>query len=323
MRNWRFLGVSASLAAAVALGVVALAPTVRGQTVWMSDEKPDGRDRTVRTIEVLTGRGSEIGASVRDVDAADVSREKLARPSGAVVDEVRSESPAEKAGLKNGDVVTEFDGERVRSARQFARLVEETPPGRSVPATVIRGGKSVALTIAPDRSSGLAIAGRRNGNDEGAVVREFRRERRDDGPATREFRNFPAPGFRFEMPMAPELDDLPGFSTRPDRARLGVGVQPLTKELAQYFGAQGGVLVNEVAEDSPAAKAGVKVGDVITSVNGKSVEDAGDLRRELWRDDDEKADVALGIVRDRKPSSLTVTIDRGENREKAPGRRRV
>jgi serine protease Do len=303
MQNWRFIGVGA-------VGVTTLAPPVRGQTVRVRDGQDDGRDRRVRTIEILTGRGSEIGVSVRDVDAADVSREKLASASGAVVDEVRSDSPAEKAGLKAGDVVTEFDGERVRSARQFARLVEETPAGRSVPATVMRGGKSVQLSVAPDRSSGLAVSGRRD-RDEG-------------GPMVREFHGMQVPGFRFEMPDMRDLEDLPGLAVRPDRARLGVGVQSLTRQLADYFGAPGGVLVNEVTPDSPAAKAGVKAGDVITSVNGTSVEDAGDLRRELWREDEKDArDVSLGIVRDRKPTSLTVTIERGETQERTPARRRV
>src|SRR6185503_15899102 len=62
-------------------------------------------------------------------------------------------------GLKRADVVVEFDGERVRSTRQFSRLVAETPPGRSVTATIMRDGEKKELRITPSegRSSGLLI----------------------------------------------------------------------------------------------------------------------------------------------------------------------
>ena len=67
----------------------------------------------------LVGPGSSIGVTVRDAD------------SGVVVQEVRADSPASRAGVKEGDVVTEFDGERARSAAQFTRLVRETAPGQN------------------------------------------------------------------------------------------------------------------------------------------------------------------------------------------------
>ncbi len=68
------------------------------------------------------------------------------------------------------------------------------------------------------------------------------------------------------------------------RGRLGVTVQSLTPELEEYFGAKnGGALVSSVTKESAAAKAGVKAGDVITSINGKRVEDSDDLVRELER----------------------------------------
>ena len=74
---------------------------------------------------VLDGRGSQLGVMVSDVDAK--------APTGGVkIDEVNEDSPAEKAGIKAGDIVVEYDGERVRSARQFTRLVQETPEGRTV-----------------------------------------------------------------------------------------------------------------------------------------------------------------------------------------------
>ena len=67
--------------------------------------------------------------------------------------------------------------------------------------------------------------------------------------------------------------------------RLGVTVQSLTPDLAEYFGVKDGVLVTAVTKDSAASKAGIKAGDVITRVDGKPVDDAGELRRQLRTDD--------------------------------------
>ena len=94
---------------------------------------------------------------------------------------------------------------------------------------------------------------------------------------------------------------------RSSRARLGVSVQELSPELADYFGAKtGGALVSSVTKGSAAEKAGLKAGDVITSVNGDRVNGGRDLIREL---EDATGDVTLGVVRDKKE----ITVD-GEGR---------
>ena len=89
--------------------------------------------------------------------------------------------------------------------------------------------------------------------------------------------------------------------------RIGVSTTQLTKQLAEFFGvADGkGVLVTSVGNDSPAAKAGIKAGDVITAVDGEKIEDAGDLTRALGKKNE--GDVTLTIVRDKHQRSITVT----------------
>jgi serine protease Do len=66
-----------------------------------------------------------------------------------VIEQVRGDSPASRAGLLNGDVVTAFDGQRVVSANQFSRLVEETPPGWTVKIRIVRDGKAREIPITP------------------------------------------------------------------------------------------------------------------------------------------------------------------------------
>ena len=139
--------------------------------------------------------------------------------------------------------------------------------------------------------------------------------------------DFDVPSFKMVMPDLPEIarEWTPGENfdvqvwARP--GRLGVSVQGLTPELAEYFGVKDGVLVTSVTKESAAAKAGVKAGDVITSVDGKAVEDAGGLRRQLRTDEESPTEVTLGITRDRKPMSMKVPLEGRQKPEmKKPGR---
>ena len=95
----------------------------------------------------LTAPGASIGALV--IDSA---RTDLSAPQTAITD-VPRDTPAAKAGLRKGDIIIDFDGLRVESARQFKRIVAETPPGRTVKMTVLRDGvrRQVSITPIPSR----------------------------------------------------------------------------------------------------------------------------------------------------------------------------
>jgi serine protease Do len=240
------------------------------------------------SIQVFAWGGSRLGVSVREVDSADIEREKLPGAWGAVVEEVRSGSPADKAGLKAGDVIVEYDGERVRSARQFARLVQETPDGRRVKAVVMRAGKRIEVELVPEAGEWPAFAAR--------LDRELDRLRRD-----------------LELRIRPEIEwfrwrwePLPPQPVRP--RRLGVVVQDLSSQLAEYFGVTRGVLVASVTPGSAAERAGVKAGDVITAVDGVTVASAAALEREVARLVPGR-EFSLTIVRDRKSLTLKATLE--------------
>ncbi len=100
------------------------------------------------------------------------------------------------------------------------------------------------------------------------------------------------------------------FSFSSSRGRLGVNATSMTDELRDFFGAPhgAGVLVQRVTAGTPAAKAGVKVGDVLTKINGKTIEDTGDVSDALG--DQKKGDtVSLGVVRGRRTLQLTTKLD--------------
>jgi serine protease Do len=254
------------------------------------------QERNSRALTVLAGRGAEIGVSIRDVEKAEADRQHVS--GGAVIEEVRPDTPADKAGLKKSDIIVEFDGERVRSARQFSRLVQETVPGHQVKTTVVRDGQKKDLQLTPSEGrSEMSVYT----NGDGGVFRNWLGDLGGWGAA----QNFGdrMRGFSYNF-------DIPALSGR----RLGVTVDELTSQLADYFGAKDGVLVTAVTDGTAASRAGVKAGDVITSINGARVHSREDLVRALR--DANSDEVTIGIVRDKKESSVKATLE-------APSRRPV
>jgi S1-C subfamily serine protease len=288
MKPWKTAALAAALTGAAAAGA-AYAPTVQAQS-----------PRTVapRAVEIFGG-GSRIGVSIKDVEENDAKAAKLTQPGGVLIEEVEEDSPASRAGIKKGDVIVEFDGERVRSARQFARLVQETPAGRKAAASVIRDGQRLTLTIEPRESNALSRLG---DLDAARVFRDFGRDFRFDMPMPPAPPAAPVPPAPPTPPVPPSLPDFETFVWRSGNT-LGMTVGDLSDQLAGYFGVKDGVLVTSVADDSAAAKAGIKAGDVVTSFNGEAVSQPSDLRRRVQRlqDGDE---FTVGVVRDKKSLTL-------------------
>jgi len=217
----------------------------------------------------LIGPGSSIGITVRDSE------------TGVVVQSVRADTPASRAGVKEGDVVTQFDGERARSAAQVTRLVRETAPGRMVKITVLRNGASTTLDISPESrgSDGVQFPD---------IARDFQHR----------FEVLPR-DFNFEFAD-------PGFPFSSQR-RLGVTVTPLSEQLADYFGVKQGVLVTEVTAGSVAEAAVIKAGDVITTVRGQAIASSADVVRELG-EADSGTSVEIRVTRNHKEVTVTAKM---------------
>jgi S1-C subfamily serine protease len=82
-------------------------------------------------------------------------------------------------------------------------------------------------------------------------------------------------------------------------------------QLATYFGVKGGVLVTSVEMDSPAGRAGLKAGDVITSINSRTVNEPSDVLEEVRRAD-AGGPLAITVTRDHKELKLTATMPERE-----------
>ena len=275
---------AAALFGAAAAGA-ALAPSAHGQSVRVVE--PGG-------FQLISG-GSRIGVSV-----ADLGEVEAKSTAGVRVESVEDDSPAARAGLQVGDIVVEFDGERVRSVRQFSRLVSETPAGRQVTAAVTRDGKRTTVTVTPREGSAFRGLG-------GDAWRAFDEVREMARIAPR-----PVPPRTPSAPRPPRAFEYEPFLWLMG-GQLGVTVNSLSDQLKEYFGVKDGVLVTSVTEDSAASKAGVKAGDVITGVNGSRVDNPADLR-EVMRDLESGEEFTLEIMRDRKPMTLKGKAESTRNR---------
>ena len=226
------------------------------------------------SVSVTIQGPSWLGIRMQEVTAENVKELKLPAERGVLVTRVVKDSPAEKAGLKANDVITEFDGQRVESVMALERMVHEVPAGRSVSITVWRDGG--AQTLHAELSAG----------------RGFARERGDHtymiGPGDGEF-HVEVPPIP-EMPEMPPIPPIPAIQIGPfatfrafGAPMLGIDAEDLSGQLGNYFGAPDGegILVREVMPGTPAEKAGLKAGDVILRVDGNRVRNADELRTAL------------------------------------------
>ena len=200
----------------------------------------------------LIGPGSTIGVSVVEVTDATADNAAGGAATGVRVDRVQEGSPAARAGFEVGDVVVEFDGERVRGTRQFSRIVQETPPNRAVTATVVRNGARRTLTVTPE-------VGRADVSPVDVLPR------------------VPERGLQLRPFAIPEGRGTLVQPFRSGTARLGVTAIAVEGQLAEHYGVSGGVLVMSVDADSPAARAGIRAGDVITRVGSRAIRGPSEL----------------------------------------------
>jgi serine protease Do len=241
--------------------------------------------------------GSFLGVYAEDVSKENMARYGLREVRGVGITQVVKDSPAEKAGLRKDDVILRFEGDSVTSVRKLNRLVAEVAPDQTVRLGISRGGaeQEVSVTIGKRNAAANALE-RLPGLQAIEGLQGFKGLMTPEGPG--------ANVWKWEGPGAGPDGMVFAFG---NNRRIGVSTMQLTKQLADYFGvAEGqGVLVTSVAEDSPAAKAGIKAGDVITAIDGEKVDGAGDVARGINKK--KEGDVTLTIIRKGNQRTITVT----------------
>jgi serine protease Do len=252
--------------------------------------------------------GTFLGVSVEDISKENMSRYGMREVRGVGVTQVVKDSPAEKAGLKKDDVILRFEGESVTSARKLTRLVGEASADQTVRLTISRGGSEQDVSATLAKHDGMQnVFG-------GALRPEILRGTMPPdifrGVAPMKIEPFP---MKVDPGMIQINPGEGGFMFAFGNRRIGVSTQPLTKQLADYFGVKdGGLLITSVNDNSPAAKAGLKAGDVITAVDGEKVTSPGDVSRAISKKED--GPVSLTIIRDHNTRTITVTPEKNPER---------
>jgi serine protease Do len=281
-----------------------------GPVVAVSPQDQEGGRTTVRRIEISQdpetitisngdeGGPSFLGIEAREVTPENVKQFKLQAERGVVVGRVAPDSPASKAGLKETDVITEVDGQKVEGATQFRRMIREIPAGRTVQLTVWRDGRAQTLSAKLDQAE------------------ELHRVLSGTVPGSFAFR---MPDV--EVPEMPELHEAPGGPDGPIVAlgdggelvipslhpRLGIDAEDLSGQLGNFFGVPDGegVLVRSVSTGSAAEKGGLKAGDVITRFDGERIRSLGELREKLAAKNDT---ATLTVTRNKSEMTLNVAL---------------
>lgn len=248
--------------------------------------------------------GGYLGVQTEEVSKDNFSKFGLRDVRGVAIAKVVEGSPAQTAGLQDGDVIVKLNGEEITSSRKLTRLISE---------------------ISPDHSAKLTVM--RNGNDRDVTVTLGKRPMPQFGEGNFAFA---FPGEKFDLKDMPELKDLPRMPIAPrapgapdapepfvfafgNRRQIGVGLTPLTKQLSEHFGVENGAMVNNVREDSPAAKAGLKAGDIIVDVDGKAVKGEMDVVRAIAAK--KEGEVTLTIIRDKNRQTIRVTPEEAKGGE--------
>jgi S1-C subfamily serine protease len=231
-----------------------------------------------------------MGVLVGDIDSDSAAKLKLKDAHGVVVTLIDHDAPAAQAGVRVNDVVLQVNGQPVETTEQFSRVMREIPAGRSVSLVISRDGavQTIAVQLADRKKMEHDVWNRLdNGGDQSTSA---------PGMGILSGGSGDVPSGGFHIPFV-------GSST----LNVGVLVEPLTSQMADYLGIQSGLMIKQVARKSQAEAAGLKAFDVILKVGADGIATTADWDRALRANQGKP--VPVTILRDRRQQSVTLQVD--------------
>lgn len=236
-----------------------------------------------------------LGVTIRDVDSSQVSSLKLKDTKGAVIIVVDQDAPACKAGMKANDVILEMNGQPLDGVEQLRRMLRDTPIGKNVDFIISRKGvlSTISVQLADKSTLGKVTWDNHQSVPEPIAGSGFTGEGGGGG-----------------------LGGM--FTGKVSILHIGASLNPVTTELAAHMGAKSGtaaLLVEKVEKDSPAAEAGLRVGDLVLKVNQDAIVTRADWER-VMRENADKT-VQITLVRDKKEQILTMKPSTQKGKDKS------
>jgi serine protease Do len=237
-------------------------------------------DQAQKVVQELIKNGSiergYLGVAIQPVNKDIAEALGLDDAEGALVANVQDGTPAAKAGVEAGDVVTKFDGKDVESPKDLSRMVANAEPGDKADLTVWRNDKSIELSVTLANMKDAAD------NDDDSS---------DNGQS--------------------QSQSESGF-TLPD---LGLELGKLNEDERQAYSIPddvNGVVIEDVDPDKTAGDHGLQEGDVILSVNQVEVKSPDDVKKQVEEaKKDGRESVLLQVSRGDSKSFVALTFDNG------------
>ena len=223
---------------------------------------PDG----LLSAEKESKKKGYLGVSVQELTRH--QKKELKADFGVVITSIEEDSPADKHGLMEDDVIQQVNDVKIRRSSSLPRMIRKIPPGDKAKLTVVRDGKEKTITVTIGRLKS---------------------------------------SHSYAFSVGPGKNVLKWY--RGGDAYLGVQLFELNKDLASYFGVKEdeGALILGVEEDSPAEKAGLKSGDVITKIDDENITDPEDVQ-EIISELEEDDEIKVEIIRQRRKQNIKVTL---------------
>lgn len=233
----------------------------------------------------------------------------LVDPHGVEISSVAQHSPALRAGLEQGDIVLTYQDERVNGIEHFARLVRETPVGRTVELSIVRDADRLALDVEIGRRDGTSsVRETIDAVKEGLALDEGHMDSlRQHLDSVRQ--HLDSVHKRLRSGDARSGADFGTPLKRISDRRIGLELVDVDGQLAEFFGVDSGALVRSVLEGSPCDRAGMRAGDVIVGVDGTRVRGTADIRDAVLAIGSGGA-AELELVRDRRTTKLELDVPR-------------
>jgi serine protease Do len=233
-----------------------------------------------------------MGVLVSDLDSDSAAKFKLKDTHGAIITLIDHDAPGAQAGIHVYDVVLQVNNQPVENAEAFGRMLREIPAGRTVSLLISRDGATQTISV--------ELCDRKKMEHD--VWNRLDQGGADSGSSAPGMAILGSSGGAGDVPSSPGFH-LPFGST----LNVGVLVEPLTSQMADYLGVQSGLMIKQVSRKSEAEAAGLKAFDVILKVGGEGIATTADWDRALRANQNKP--VAVTILRDRKQQTVTLQVD--------------